>query len=568
MPRRRENRVAFVLGNEAYSGENYLPNPVRDAKAMEVSLNRLGFNVTANFNLGFAQTKIFIDEFIERLRIHPADVGLLYYSGHGIQINDENYLVPIDVKLSETTDAQLIRLKEIIEGISEHCAVRLIILDACRDNPLAPDIVKSALKTRGLYLGNGEIKTSGLAEVKAAANTFIAFAAAPGDVAYDGEGELSPFTQALVDNIAAVDLPLSNLSIRVRNEVGRLTQGLQKTWDHSSLGAPFFFNPGSLLLLTGNSLSFMALMATFYTYSMILASDAGARWIMGGGVLVAIALSILLAGMQRAYKRLRGEFDPGDPGKPRLGVFLGNIVRKGIFGGFIGAVVAAPLVAVPFHGLWKVTAADWRASGMTCGGTPPIVDPLGTLLLEISVTSIVTSVLLGTLCLAASGLILGSNGLCVIREPTRQRLLIGSLVGGVLAGIITGPGVMIYFARLCRPILQPEYLMPGAIIGAAFIAFAVVNYNLERFSLARLGASAIAALAAGVCGVIAGGLIFGALYWVGFVDHIIGWISDELTLQSFILGGIAYGVPVGIVLGLIIALTQIFTPGEATVTKS
>src|SRR5262249_6149007 len=149
-----------------------------------------------------------------------ADVALLYYSGHGMQIEGANYLVPVGAEsLSNATFHDLIAVEEWVDRMSNMSKTRLIFFDACRNNPFAHGLAESVVRSRSPSAGANPLailSKAGLAEVRAKADTFVAFAAAPGKVAYDGEGENSPFTKGLLRHIEATDLPIGNLMIRVR----------------------------------------------------------------------------------------------------------------------------------------------------------------------------------------------------------------------------------------------------------------------------------------------------------------------------------------------------------------
>jgi hypothetical protein len=179
-----------------------------------------------------------------------------------------------------------------------------VLLDACRNDTDARAFVggKGIRSEKAFFINDQPLLASGLAEMKASSNTFIAFAAAPGDVAYDGlAGEpLSPFTASLVKYLDLVDLPISNLTSRVRQDVLKHTQGKQRTWDQSSLMAPFYLNPGSALLFTGNLMALVGLMLSMIPYSLVL-SWADATWplVATAAALPLISLAILLFGARQ-----------------------------------------------------------------------------------------------------------------------------------------------------------------------------------------------------------------------------------------------------------------------------
>src|SRR5579863_66544 len=191
-----DKRVAFVVGNGAYKNVAQLPNPPIDAKAMAGVLRNVGFDVVEGTNL----TR---DKMTERLlefgkKAQGADVAVFFYAGHGIAINGTNYLLPVDADIKSEMDVKLgsaINVDLTLDQTMADAKVKLVFLDACRDNPFASKI-KSNSATRSLTV------QSGLAEMKSGEGTLIAFATGPGQVAFDGqEGDDSPFTRALIDHI-------------------------------------------------------------------------------------------------------------------------------------------------------------------------------------------------------------------------------------------------------------------------------------------------------------------------------------------------------------------------------
>jgi uncharacterized caspase-like protein len=188
-----DKRVAFVLGNSAYRNVAPLPNPAIDAKSMAKVLRNVGFEVVEGANL----TR---DKMTERLlefgkKAEGADVALFFYAGHGIAINGTNYLLPVDADLKSEMDVKLgaaINIDVTLDQTMSDARVKLVFLDACRDNPFAARI-RSAKATRSVNV------QTGLAEMKSGEGTLIAFATGPGQTALDGEaGTNSPFTRALM----------------------------------------------------------------------------------------------------------------------------------------------------------------------------------------------------------------------------------------------------------------------------------------------------------------------------------------------------------------------------------
>jgi uncharacterized caspase-like protein len=163
-------------------------------------------------------------------KLERADLALLFYAGHGMQVAGRNYLVPVDAKLERAGDLSLdtIEVGQILAQMEAEKRVNLVFLDACRDNPLARSFSRS-LGTRSTSVG------SGLAAIQSAVGTLIAYATQPENVALDGDGRNSPFTAALLKHMATPSLEISALMKRVRADVIAATHEKQVPWDHSSL---------------------------------------------------------------------------------------------------------------------------------------------------------------------------------------------------------------------------------------------------------------------------------------------------------------------------------------------
>jgi len=225
-----DRKVAFVVGNGTYKNVAPLPNPPVDAKAMAAVLRNVGFEVVEGTNL----TR---DKMTEKLldfgkKAEGADVALFFYAGHGIAVNGTNYLLPVDADLKSEMDVKLgaaINVDVTLEQTMGDAKVKLVFLDACRDNPFAAKI-RSAKVTRSLSVA------SGLADMKSGEGTLIAFATGPGQTALDGEaGTNSPFTRALLANIATPGVEIQQAMTKVRAQVNEETNKNQLPWGHTDL---------------------------------------------------------------------------------------------------------------------------------------------------------------------------------------------------------------------------------------------------------------------------------------------------------------------------------------------
>src|ERR1700748_2330937 len=233
-----DKRVAFVVGNGAYKNVAALPNPAIDAKSMAKVLRNVGFDVVEGTNL----TR---DKMTERLlefgkKAEGADVALFFYAGHGIAVNGTNYLLPVDADIKSEMDVKLgsaINIDLTLEQTMSDAKVKLVFLDACRDNPFAAKI-KSNATTRSVSVG------SGLAEMKSGEGTLIAFATGPGQTALDGQGGGNrPFTRALLANIAAPGIEIQQAMTQVRAQVNEETNKNQLPWGHTNLIGAVYLNP-------------------------------------------------------------------------------------------------------------------------------------------------------------------------------------------------------------------------------------------------------------------------------------------------------------------------------------
>lgn len=223
-----EGRVALVIGNSAYQSVSQLPNPANDADALAAALERLNFDVTLLNDLSGAEMRSALQDF--ELSAAGADIALVYYAGHGIELNGANFLIPIDARLKRDTHVEdeaisLARVQRAVEGASR---LRLILLDACRDNPFIAGMQRNEARRS---IGRG------LARVEPPAQTLVAYAAKSGTTADDGDGDHSPYAAALLRNIETPGLEINFLFRIVHDEVLAETGGRQEPFVYGSLGA-------------------------------------------------------------------------------------------------------------------------------------------------------------------------------------------------------------------------------------------------------------------------------------------------------------------------------------------
>jgi hypothetical protein len=224
-----DRRVALVIGNSTYKNASSLPNTINDSTAIAALFKSVGFEVViSRADLGVVDFKRAVREFL--LTAENSDVAVVYYAGHGVEIGGTNYLVPVDAKLGRDYDVEdeAVALDRIIWALQSVKRLRLILLDACRDNPF-PGKLRSA--------GIRSTMKGGLAKIEdVSADTLVAYAAKAGSVSYDGDGGNSPYATALIKHLAEPGLDIRIALGRVRDEVISMTGGRQEPFIYGSLG--------------------------------------------------------------------------------------------------------------------------------------------------------------------------------------------------------------------------------------------------------------------------------------------------------------------------------------------
>jgi hypothetical protein len=217
-------RMALVIGNGDYSNANPLPNATNDARDMATRLRDMGFTVFEGIDLPQRETLVLVQTFSRALT--EEDTALFFYAGHGIQIGSDNYVMPVDAQPGDedTLADSSIRLQSILKLMEDRANTRIIILDACRNNPFL-----RGGTTRATTANRGFIK------MDAGVGSFIAFSTEPGNVASDGNGRNSPFTAALLRHIGTEDADIHAVMRKVRAEVKDHSNDRQIPWENSSL---------------------------------------------------------------------------------------------------------------------------------------------------------------------------------------------------------------------------------------------------------------------------------------------------------------------------------------------
>jgi hypothetical protein len=232
---RAEKRVALVIGNAAYQHTASLPNAVNDADDMAVALKKVGFDVIAVKNVDKRSLEKAMADF-GRLA-QQADAALVYYAGHGIQFQGLNYLMPVDARLEDeySINYELTRIDDVLFALSKARGVRILVLDACRNNPLA-----ERLSSRGVK--RDFVQTRGLARIEAPRGMLVAFATQSDQIAADGAGRNSPFTGALLKEIEEPGIEIATLFRRVAIDVNQATGGRQLPELSISMSGEFYLN--------------------------------------------------------------------------------------------------------------------------------------------------------------------------------------------------------------------------------------------------------------------------------------------------------------------------------------
>ncbi|ARQ12766.1 peptidase C14 caspase family protein (plasmid) [Rhizobium etli] len=230
-------RVALIVGNSVYKTLPSLPNPANDVQEVANTLRRAGFDVTIGINVDRIGLENTVRSFLRSA--NNAEAGLIYYSGHGIQVGGQNFIVPVDATLETPYDVetQTMPLDLILNHLKQNSRVQLIFLDACRNNPFNAQKFWMAEKLEPVGA------TRGLARIDSDLGSLIAFSTEPGQVALDGEGALSPYSESFIKRASEPNKEIRQVLTDVRRDVIAMTNGKQVPWENSSLMDSFYFIP-------------------------------------------------------------------------------------------------------------------------------------------------------------------------------------------------------------------------------------------------------------------------------------------------------------------------------------
>jgi hypothetical protein len=229
-----EKRVALVIGNSTYENVSNLKNPANDAADLAAAFGRIGFDVTVGVDMDYRKMRLALRDFAETA--NDADVVVIYFAGHGVEIENTNYLIPVNAELKRDRDVEFeaIRLDAVVNAISGTDGLKIILVDACRNNPFLSDMVVSS-STRSIGRGLGRIDPAGVV---------VGYAARGGTLALDGDDRNSPYAQALLKHIEEPGLELGKMFRKVRDSVFDATGGYQEPFTYGSLpGEDIFLIP-------------------------------------------------------------------------------------------------------------------------------------------------------------------------------------------------------------------------------------------------------------------------------------------------------------------------------------
>ena len=237
-----ERRVAFVIGNSAYQTVPSLPNPKNDAEAVAKALKKSGFEVVSAIDLDRVSFDQAFEKFVRSL--HGADISVFYYSGHGIQVGQDNRIIPTDAQLKSAADLEVetVSVKTIMSYMKSNSKLQLVFLDSCRTNPFPASSFLVGPEKQFLVAGVG------LAAQEAELGSLIAFSTQPGAVAIDGRGDQSPFTASMVSHAFQLGIDVKTAIAQVTDDVWKATEQKQKPWSTDSLGQAVFFKRPAIMV--------------------------------------------------------------------------------------------------------------------------------------------------------------------------------------------------------------------------------------------------------------------------------------------------------------------------------
>ena len=327
------SRVALVIGMSKYQNIASLANTVNDATAVAEKLEGLGFTVDRAIDQPLADLVGTISAF--SFKSETADIALIYYAGHGVELNGQNFLIPVDVRIAKPSDvgAQAITLKHLLGAVENARKLRIVLLDSCRNNPFADWPVQEVAKA-----GNEEfdstatrsLRRQGLAAPSVDKGMLVVYAAKDGEVALDGEGGHSPFARALIEQMPARNVEIGMMFRQVRDAVIRETKNKQEPHFYGSLsGVPFFLagSDTNVAALTDRRQAWGSLAPDQALQLASLADEGNVRAMIGLGYMSLSAGDKARFKPEKAFELFSQAAEKGDP---EAMFELGKLYEKGI----------------------------------------------------------------------------------------------------------------------------------------------------------------------------------------------------------------------------------------------
>lgn len=282
-------RIALVIGMASYKTIPSLTNTVSDASAISETLKKLGFEVETSIDQPLPELVKTINGF--SFRAETSDIALVYYAGHGVELNGENFLIPVDVRITkpEQIGSQAITLKSLLKSVENARKLRVVILDSCRNNPFANWPLQEVAKATSDDYQTGEVtklRAGGLASPAVDKGMLVVYAAKDGEVALDGEGGHSPFARALLKEMPERNIEIGMMFRKVRDAVMAETKNKQEPHFYGSLsGVPYFLAGSDLNVasITDRKMAWAALAPDQEMQLASLAEDGNTRAMIGLG---------------------------------------------------------------------------------------------------------------------------------------------------------------------------------------------------------------------------------------------------------------------------------------------
>lgn len=327
------NRVALVIGMSKYQNIPTLANTVSDATAIADKLEGLGFQVDRAIDQPLADLVNTVSGF--SFKAETSDIALIYYAGHGVELNGQNFLIPVDVKISKPSDvgAQAVTLKQLLAAVENARKLRIVILDSCRNNPFADWPVQEVAKAGTEDFDSTttrSLRKQGLAEPAVDKGMMVVYAAKDGEVALDGEGGHSPFARALIDQLPARNVEIGMMFRQVRDAVLKETKNKQEPHFYGSLsGVPFFLagTDQNVASLSDRTQAWGSLASDQALQLASLADDGNVRAMIGLGYMSLSTNDKTRFKPEKAFALFTQAADRGDP---EAMFELGKLYEKGI----------------------------------------------------------------------------------------------------------------------------------------------------------------------------------------------------------------------------------------------